>query len=49
MMGFWIGMLVIAIVYGIKAGRGEWAEYPVIGRIAKRILKIGPAGMPLQP
>ena len=39
-MGMWVFMLVIAIVYGIKAGRGEWAAYPVIGPIARRILKI---------
>ena len=39
-MGMWILMLVIAIFYAIKAGRGEWAAYPLIGRIARRILKI---------
>jgi uncharacterized membrane protein len=43
-MGAWVLMLVIAIVYGIKAGRGEWAEYPVLGRLSRRILKIGPGG-----
>jgi len=31
-------------VYGIKAGNGEWAEYPVLGRLARRWLKIGPGG-----
>lgn len=39
-MGMWVSVLVIAIVYAIKAGRGEWANYPVIGRIARRILKM---------
>jgi uncharacterized membrane protein len=39
-MGMWILVLVIAIVYAIKAGRGEWANYPVIGKIARRILKM---------
>ena len=39
-MGMWILVLVIAIVYAIKAGRGEWANYPLIGRIARRILKM---------
>jgi len=34
MMGWWVFILVVAIVYGIKAGRGEWAEYPVLGRLA---------------
>jgi len=44
MMGWWVFILVVAIVYGIKAGRGEWAEYPVLGRLARRLLKIGPRG-----
>jgi hypothetical protein len=44
MMGWWVFILVVAIVYGIKAGRGEWAAYPVLGRLACRILKIGPSG-----
>ena len=39
-----ITILVTAIVYSIKAGRGEWAEYPVLGKWARRILKIGPGG-----
>ncbi len=39
MMGGWVLLLVVAIVYGIKAGRGEWAEYPVLGRLARRMLK----------
>jgi uncharacterized membrane protein len=36
----WVFMLIMAIVYAIKAGRGEWAGYPVIGGWARRILKI---------
>ncbi len=47
MMGWWVFMLVVAIVYGIKAGRGEWASYPMLGPLARRILKIGPGGEPL--
>jgi uncharacterized Tic20 family protein len=43
-IGMFVLMLVIAIVYGIKASRGEWAEYLIIGGIARRMLKIGPAG-----
>lgn len=39
-MGAWVAVLVVAIVYAIKAGRGEWANYPVIGKIARRILKM---------
>ena len=38
-MVFWVGMLAAAITYGIKAGRGEWVEYPVIGRWARRVLQ----------
>src|SRR5262249_28841788 len=36
----WLGELVLAILYAIKAGHGEWADYPLFGRWAKRILKI---------
>jgi uncharacterized Tic20 family protein len=43
-MGLWVAMLVIAIIYGIKAGRGEWASYPVLGALASRILKIDANG-----
>lgn len=43
-MGWWVFMLVVAIVYGIKAGRGQWAEYPLLGPLARKILKIGPLG-----
>ena len=46
-MGLWIVMLAVAIVYGVKAGRGEWAEYPILGSLARRILKLGPGGVPL--
>jgi hypothetical protein len=43
-MGWWLLMLVVAIVYGIKAGRGEWSAYPLLGALARRILKIQPEG-----
>ena len=43
-MGWWVFILVVAIVYGIKAGRGEWAEYPLLGKLARQILHIGPGG-----
>jgi uncharacterized membrane protein len=39
-MGGWILVLVLAIVYAIKAGRGEWADYPLVGGLARRILHI---------
>jgi uncharacterized membrane protein len=41
-MGLWIGTLIIAILYAIKAGRGEWADYPIIGKLSRRILKLEP-------
>jgi uncharacterized membrane protein len=44
-MGLWILVLVIAIVYAIKAGRGEWANYPIIGRITRHILKMDAASV----
>ncbi len=37
-MGGWVTMLVLAIVYGIKANRGEWANYPLLGNLARRLL-----------
>jgi len=37
-MVIWLVMMVLAIVYAVKAGRGEWAGYPLIGRVARRIL-----------
>jgi uncharacterized membrane protein len=40
----WGAMVVMAIVYGVKAGRGEWAEYPYLGKMARNILKLGPGG-----
>ena len=41
-MAMWVGTLTIAILYAIKAGRGEWADYPVIGKLARKMLKMGP-------
>jgi uncharacterized Tic20 family protein len=41
--------LILAIVYGLKAGRGEWAEYPLLGRLARHILSIGPGGAIVAP
>jgi uncharacterized membrane protein len=37
MMRVTIGNLFLGIFYGIKASRGEWAEYPLIGKFARRI------------
>ena len=30
-MGGWVVNVILGIVYGIKANRGEWAGYPIIG------------------
>ena len=46
-IGMWVLILVLAIVYGIKASNGEWAEYPVVGALARRFLNIGPGGTAL--
>jgi hypothetical protein len=46
-MGVGVTVLVAGIVYGAKAGRGEWAEYPYLGRLARNILKLGPGGVQL--
>ena len=42
--GAWVVKLVIAVVYSINAGRGEWAEYPLLGALARRVLNIEPGG-----
>jgi uncharacterized membrane protein len=46
-MSIWAAMVVVAIVYGVKAGRGEWVEYPFLGRMARNILKLGAGGASL--
>ena len=40
MMGMGVLILVFTILYSIKAGKGEWAEYPVLGRLAKYMLNM---------
>jgi len=37
LMGAYVVMLVLAIVYAVKAGRGEWATYPIVGRFAAKV------------
>ena len=34
----WLVMFIVAIAYSVKASRGEWTAYPVVGRWARRIL-----------
>lgn len=43
-MGGWVAVILLSILYSIKAGRGEWAEYPLLGKRARKILKIHPGG-----
>lgn len=33
----WLVTLIITIYFAVKAQSGEWARYPVIGRLAKRM------------
>jgi uncharacterized membrane protein len=40
MFGMWVLVLVLSIMYAIKAGKGEWADYPVIGSIARYMLNL---------
>jgi len=39
-MVFWVLVILAAVLYSIKAGRGEWAEYPLLGKLAKRMLNL---------
>lgn len=43
-MAVFITKLVAGVFYCIKAGRGEWAETPIVGRWARSVLKIAPGG-----
>ena len=36
----WVIAIVVSILYSIKAGRGQWAQYPLLGRLARRILHL---------
>jgi uncharacterized membrane protein len=40
MFGMYVLILVLTIIYSIKAGKGEWAEYPVLGSLAKYMLNL---------
>ena len=39
-MVMWMINMILGIVYCIKASRGEWAEYPLFGRLARRIVGV---------
>lgn len=40
MFGMYVLVLALSIMYAIKAGKGEWANYPVIGSIARYMLNL---------
>jgi uncharacterized membrane protein len=40
MFGMWVLILVLSIMYAIKAGKGEWADYPFIGHLARYMLNL---------
>jgi uncharacterized membrane protein len=46
--GFWLLGVLAAILYSLKAGRGEWANYPLLGTIARRFLGL-PESAPPEP
>lgn len=46
-MGGWVVNLILGIVYGIKANRGEWAGYPLIGKLLLR--EYNPAAASVAP
>jgi uncharacterized protein len=35
-----VANLFLGIFYGIKASNGKWAEYPIIGKLARRIVGV---------
>jgi uncharacterized membrane protein len=44
----WVANVVLGVMYGIKASRGEWAGYPIIGKWC--LAKLGPvAPSPSEP
>ena len=39
LMAVYLSNILFGILFGVKAGRGEWASYPLIGRWARHIVK----------
>ena len=39
-MAMWVLTILASVLYSIKAGRGEWAEYPLLGKLARRLLQL---------
>jgi uncharacterized protein len=40
LMAVYLSNILFGILFGVKAGRGEWASYPLIGRWARHIVKV---------
>jgi uncharacterized Tic20 family protein len=38
-MGRWFANMAVGIIFGVRAGRGEWAAYPVLGKWARKIVE----------
>lgn len=39
---YWVTMLILGILHGVKSVNGEWSQYPLIGRWARRWAGIAP-------
>lgn len=39
LMAVYLSNILFGILFGVKAGRGEWASYPLSGRWARHIVK----------
>ena len=39
-MAVYLSNILFGILFGIKAGRGEWTSYPLLGRWARHIVKV---------
>lgn len=37
-IAFWVLNLVLGVVFAMKANAGEWANYPLVGKLARRVL-----------
>ena len=38
--GLGVVNVIVGIVYCVRASRGEWAQYPLLGRLARRIVEV---------
>jgi len=40
LMGMGLLNIIVGIVCAVRASRGEWAQYPLLGRLARRIVEV---------